>query len=97
MLLAVLLSVLLTAFPVLSKPFASLGRENALINNYERLSTPLLEIFQVFPPPLSPNDLLGSTVCSFTLMNHVFGKSAGKPFVGMVANSVKIFVTKSNM
>jgi hypothetical protein len=44
----------------------------------------LREVFQVYPPPISPKDLVGSTVCSFTLMNHVFGNSAGKPFIGNI-------------
>jgi hypothetical protein len=43
---------------------------------------PLLEVFQVHHPPVSQADLLGSTACSFTLMRHVFGNSAGSPFVG---------------
>jgi hypothetical protein len=47
-------------------------------------STPLLEVFQVYPPPLSPKDLVGSTVCSFTLMHHVFADSAGKPYIGVL-------------
>jgi Peptide N-acetyl-beta-D-glucosaminyl asparaginase amidase A len=44
----------------------------------------LREVFQVYPPPISPMDLLGSTACSFTLMTHDFGNSAGKPFIGML-------------
>jgi hypothetical protein len=44
----------------------------------------LLEVFQAFPAPLSPKDLIGSTVCSYTLMNHVFADSAGKPYVGEI-------------
>jgi hypothetical protein len=42
----------------------------------------LLEVFQAYPPPLCPEQLLGSTGCSFTLMNHVFADSAGKPYIG---------------
>src|SRR5271156_4348790 len=47
-------------------------------------STPrsLREVIQVYPPPLSPKDLNGSISCSFTLMEHVFAQSAGKPYVG---------------
>lgn len=44
----------------------------------------LLEVFQVYPPPLSPEDALDSTGCSFTLMNHVFADSAGKPYIGAI-------------
>ena len=43
----------------------------------------LLEVFQVSPPPLSHEDLLDSTTCSFVLMHHVFENSAGDPYVGM--------------
>src|SRR5579859_810736 len=43
---------------------------------------PLLEIFQVAPPPLSPKEKKGATACSFTLMQHVFGNSVGDPFIG---------------
>lgn len=42
----------------------------------------LLGVFQVSPPPLSPTDLKKATACSFTLMHHVFGNSAGNPYVG---------------
>ena len=42
----------------------------------------LLEVFQVYPPPLSPSDRRGSMTCSYTLMNHVFSNSAGRPYIG---------------
>ena len=42
----------------------------------------LLEVFQVYPPPLNPEELKGSTVCSYSLMQHTFAHSAGKPYVG---------------
>ena len=51
-------------------------------------STSLREVIQVYPPPLSPEALKGSTSCSFTLMEHVFGESAGKPFVGMLTQLI---------
>jgi hypothetical protein len=42
----------------------------------------LLEVFQVYPPPLSSADRRSSTTCSYTLMNHVFSNSAGRPYIG---------------
>ena len=42
----------------------------------------LLEVFQVYPPPLSSTNRRGSTTCSYTLMNHVFSNSAGRPYIG---------------
>jgi hypothetical protein len=97
MFFAVLSSVLLTAVPILSKPFPPLRSGNVLINDFMQLSAPLLEVFQVYPPPLSPSDLLDSTACSFTLMNHVFGNSAGNPFVGTIAYNSNILVVKSDV
>jgi Peptide N-acetyl-beta-D-glucosaminyl asparaginase amidase A len=44
--------------------------------------TALLDVFQVYPPPISATNRLGSTACTYTLMNHVFSNSAGKPYVG---------------
>ena len=49
----------------------------------------LREVFQAYPPPISPKDLVGSTTCSFKLMNHVFGNSAGKPFIGMISQNIE--------
>jgi hypothetical protein len=42
----------------------------------------LLQVLQVYPPPLSPKQLIGSTACSYTLMSHVFARSADRPFIG---------------
>jgi len=56
---------------------------------------PLLEVFQAFPPPLSPKDLQDSTACSYPLMNHVFGNSAEKPYVG--ATSLSLMQTHSSI
>jgi hypothetical protein len=74
----VLLVALLTALSI-----PSLALRNEAVSFASGLDTALLEVFQVFPPPLSPTDRLGSTVCSFTLMEHVFSNSAGKPYIGI--------------
>lgn len=57
-------------------------RSYAFASSSELQQRELLEVFQVYPPPLSPNQLVGSTACSYTLMNHVFGHSADRPFIG---------------
>jgi hypothetical protein len=48
-----------------------------------QLDKQLLEVVQVYAPPVSPKDSEGLSSCSFTLMEHVFGQSAGKPFIGI--------------
>jgi hypothetical protein len=66
---------------VLASPSTAL-RHDAVSDNIVSETDALLEVFQVYPPPLSPTDVKGATACSFTLMHHVFGNSAGNPFVG---------------
>ena len=73
-LLAITLSLSLSAssFQHEAVSYANLATDDAA----------LLEVFQVYPPPISHANSRGSTVCSYTLMNHVFSNSAGKPYVG---------------
>jgi hypothetical protein len=76
------------AVSILSQQCSSLSfRYDELIssNFYKSEDPSLLEVFQVFPPPLSSEELDGSSSCSFTLMHHVFAESAGNPYVGMAS------------
>src|SRR5271169_1659046 len=83
------------ALLALSRASSSLRHETVSGSMLEDGDRPLLEVFQAFPPPLSPKDLLDSTVCSYPLMNHVFGNSAGKPYVG--AASLSLLHTNSSV
>ena len=76
-------SILWTAV-LLSRLCLSFRHEPVSSTTLEHGDESLLEVFQVYPPPLSPEDLVGSTECSFTLMNHVFADSAGKPYIGAI-------------
>lgn len=79
----------------LSRPSSSLRHEISSGPRFEDGDRPLLEVFQAFPPPLNPEDLPDSAVCSYPLMNHVFGNSAGKPYVG--AASLSLLHTNSSL
>jgi len=48
----------------------------------------LLEVFQVNRPPLTPQEIAGSTSCTIALMSHNFGNSAGAPFQGKLRYKV---------
>ena len=73
--------LLVALLAVLSIPSLALRNEAISFASYS--AKPLLEVFQVFPHPLSPTERRGSTVCSYTLMEHIFSNSAGNPYVGM--------------
>ena len=77
-------AILWTAILVLSGSSLSFRHEAVSSATLQDGGRSLLEVFQAFPAPLSANDLLGSTVCSYMLMNHVFADSAGKPYVGEI-------------
>src|SRR5216110_1466327 len=62
---------------ILLRPCCSFRREAVSSNAAENGGESLFEVFQVYPPPVSSSDLVGSTTCSFILMNHVFADSAG--------------------
>jgi hypothetical protein len=66
----------------LSLSVSSLRHEAVSYTHLATHDTALLDVFQVYPPPISATNRLGSTACTYTLMNHVFSNSAGKPYVG---------------
>lgn len=79
-------ALLWTVLLALSIPSFSFRHEVVSSTTLEDGDGSLLEVFQAFPPPLNSKDLLGSTACSFLLMNHVFANSEGKPYVGAIVS-----------
>jgi len=63
--------------------FSSFALENFVSEPEEKdVSPALLEVFQVYPQALSVDELDGSLACPYTLMEHTFAHSAGKPYTG---------------
>jgi Peptide N-acetyl-beta-D-glucosaminyl asparaginase amidase A len=67
--------------------YSNLALEN-VASDAEDAGPTLLEVFQAYPPPLGAHELEGSSACSYTLMEHTFGYSAGIPWTGKHATQV---------
>jgi len=74
---------LLLSLVTIATPVWSLGHglDRSRLRSFAQ-PAPLLEVFQVNRPPLTPQELANSTSCTIALMSHVFGNSAGMPFQG---------------